>query len=179
MWLLGKRQATEQQHTDFREYIRVESGDSHAKEVLNHVAVAFAVFYALEASFDKKFRETDMALLKKVTEILDSLTVPREKRWENTAGGRDARSVALGEIQKALDIVNQAGITPELADSKRMLSTIKDEITKTEGKEIREAKVYFIYTLLKIEARDLIKIAADKLVIGGNKKSESINTAPH
>jgi len=152
----------QQPHSDFRDYIRIEKGDQQAKDMLDYISVAFISFGdILSLKFGEKFNENSINFgLEVVKDSINRVT----SNWEfSIKGEEDLKALALEEINKAIAVVSEGDkAKPGFESDRQMLGVISNEIKKTIGKEINHEEAFLIFTLLRVEEKDIGSKAEDK-----------------
>ena len=152
----------QQPHYDFRNYIRIEKGDQQAKDMLDYISVAFISFGdILSLKFGEKFNENSINFgLEVVKDSINRVI----SNWEfSIKGEEDLKALALEEINKAIAVVSEGDkAKPGFESDRQMLDLISNEIKKTIGKEINHEEAFLIFTLLRVEEKDIGSKAEDK-----------------
>ncbi|MEM4122645.1 MAG: hypothetical protein QW644_04155 [Candidatus Micrarchaeaceae archaeon] len=170
-------------HADFRDNIRVESGDPQAKEALDHVAAVLLAYHDIMNSLKPRASAAQEAenYSKSVMESIRRAADNFKRLAQPIRSIEDLKYLALKEAKAALELFGRAKeARSDFARDEKMMQTVVDEINKTIGKtENHYEDALRIFMLLYEESKDLGRMAEDKHYFGSGARQTSANVLQH
>ncbi|MEM3227684.1 MAG: hypothetical protein QXR58_01875 [Candidatus Micrarchaeaceae archaeon] len=150
--------------------IYTKRGDEHAKEALDHVIAAFMGSKKIvELTPTSKITPIYEDTREFVGEVINGFyRVSKALRvvLTSTKDVEVFKKLILEEVKNAESILAEEGAVQEHLGDVSMLHTIEENTRKMVGKRASYEDAVFLYTLLKVELKDLGKEAEDKHFFG-------------